>query len=286
MGNTSTLLQSGNTYRIAKATYRAQVAQTTNNNKLEAAKVGFSDFMRTLSNKARVNAASKEYNFQMEQLSEELRASTNAGFNTQVNLAAARGALTAQAGMVGVGGSSADLMDSMVRLQSEMDLESQMNARNLLASRGARQTAQIMANAYKGMDLSRTFGNFDFTQHIAPQPLKHKFAKLVGVAVATYFGGPMAGEAVAGAFVGDWQARNGDFQGASKTFGNAIQGGLSAFRDWGERGGQSWGSAVAQGNRWQQKGRVTDWGEFGPGSSSWQFSNINTSSDLGWFGGQ
>lgn len=284
MGNTSTLFQSGNTYRIAKATYRAQVAATTNQNKLEAAKVGFSDWARTFSNNARVKAASKEYNFQMGQLSEELRASMGSSFNTQVQLSAARGALTAQAGYVGVGGGSADLMDSMVRLQSEMDLETQHNARTLLASRGAKQTAQIMANAYKGMDLSRTFGNFDYTQHIAPKPLKHKFAKLVGVAVATYFGGPMAGEAVAGAFVADWQASNGDFQGASKTFGNALQGGLSAFQQYGERGGQAWGSAVAEGNRWKgQQNRVTDWGEFGPDSSSWQYGT--NSSNLGWFNG-
>lgn len=244
MGNTSTILQANNTTRIARAKYRQAKAGTESHNKLQVAEGNFSNFMRSLNNQIRVNGASKEYNFQMEQLSEELRSQQSASLNSQGQLAAARGALAAQAGAVGVGGSSADLMDTMVRLQSEMDQEAQQNALALMASRGGKQSAQIMSNAVKGMDLSRTFGQFDYQQHIEPKAMGSRFGKLVGVAVATYFGGPQAGEAVAGAFVGDWQAKNGDFQGMSQSYNNAIMGGLSAMQGYSQRGGKSWASST------------------------------------------
>lgn len=282
MGSVNTILQANNKTRVAKAEWRAAVANTQNQNKLEAAKVGFSDFMRTLSNNARVKAASDEYNWQMESLSEELRASHGKSFNTQIQLAAAQGALTAQAGYVGVGGSSADLMDTMVGLQAEMDQEAQENARNLLASRGATQRAQIMTNAFNGMDMSRTFGQFDFSQHIEPKRMKRRFGKLVGVAVATFFGGPMAGQAVADFAVGTWQAENANFDGASQSFDRAAQGALGAFSQWGQRGGKPWGTSVFGNNpsstspTFSQGARITQLGN--------NYDNFQTTtSGLGWF---
>lgn len=244
MGSVNTMLQANNITRVARAKHRAAEAGTKNHNKLQVAEGNFSNFMRSLNNQIKVDGASKEYNFQMEQLSEELRGQQAASFNSQGQLAAARGSLAAQAGAVGVGGSSADLMDAMVRLQSEMDQEAQQNALTLMASRGGQQSAQIMSNAVKGMDLSRTFGTFDYQQHIEPRAMSNRFLKLVGVAVATYFGGPQAGEAAADAAVGEWQAQNGDFGGASNSFSNAAMGAMSAMQSSSQRGGKSWASST------------------------------------------
>lgn len=285
MGSVNTILQANNTTRIARANWRAATAQSKNTNALEVAKGNFSEYMRTLNNQAKVNAASKEYNFQMEQLSEELRAKQGAGLNTQVQLAAARGALAAQSGFVGVGGSSADLMDTMVRLQSEMDQETQQNAIQLMASRGASQTAQIMSNAYKGMDISRTFGQFDYQEHIEPKRMKRRLGKLIGVAVATYFGGPQAGEAVADFAVGTWQADNGNFQGMSKSFDSAIQNGVSAWQQTSQRGGKSWASSTFGYNDGTGRQASTGTGA----KITTQFGNnydnfSTTTSGLGWFG--
>lgn len=283
MGSVNTILQANNITRVARANWRAAEAKTKNTNALEVAKVNFSEYMRSLNNRAKVNAASKEYNFQMEQLSEELRAKQGASLNTQVQLAAARGALAAQSGFVGVGGSSADLMDTMVRLQSEMDQETQHNAISLMASRGALQTAQIMANAYKGMDISRTFGQFDYQQHIEPKPMKNRFGALLGAAVATYFGGPMAGMAVADFAVGMWQGSNGDFQGMSKSFDSSIQNGLSAWQQTSQRGGKSWASSTFGYNDGTGRQTKPSWG-----AATTQFGNnydnfSTTTSGLGWF---
>jgi hypothetical protein len=281
MGGVNTILQANNTTRIARANYRAGKANTDNTNRLEVAKSGFSDFMRSMRNNAQMDAASKEYNSNMEALSEELRAREGAGLNSQLQLAAARGALTAQAGYVGVGGSSADLMDSMVRLQAEMDQETQQNAIDLLASRGSNQTAQIMASAWNGMDISRTFGSFDYSQYVEPQAMKRRLGKLIGVAVATYFGGPQAGEATADFAVGTWQAQNGNLQGMTQSFNSAAQGGLAAFQQGAQRGGQSWASSAFGYNdgtgRSQPAAKITT--QFGN-----NYDNFSTTtSGLGWF---
>lgn len=282
MGSVNTILQANNTTRVARANYRAAVAQIDNQNRSEVAKTGFADFMRSLKNNAQLDAAAKEYNSNMEALSEELRARQGAGLNSQLQLANARGALQAQAGAVGVGGSSADLMDSMVRLQAEMDQETQANAVALLASRGASQTAQVMSRAWNGMDMSRSFGQFDYSQHIEPQAMKRRLGKLIGVAVATYFGGPMAGEAVADFAVGTWQADNGNFTGASQSFSNAAQNGMQAWQQSNDRGGKSWASTTFGYNDGTGKQSVT--GAKVTGNFGNNYDNFSTTtSGLGWF---
>lgn len=281
MGGVNTILQANNTTRVARAEYRRNVAETNNNNRLQSSQSSFADAMRSIKNKTVINNASKEYNFRMEQLSEELRTGTGAGFNAQMQEAAARGALAAQAGYVGVGGSSADLMDTAVRLQAEMDQEVQSNALSLMASRGQKQAAQIMSNAYNSMDMSRTFGQYDFRQYIEPQAMKRRLGKLIGVAVASYFGGPQAGEAVADFAVGTWQADNGDFQGSGRSFASAAGNGLSAAQQWSERGGESWGSAVFGNKSSTTKGgaNVT---QFGNNYDNFQYGGTSTEG-LGWF---
>lgn len=286
MGGVNTIIQANNVTHVARANYRAAVGKTRNHNALEVAKGNFSEYMRTLKNNAQLDAASKEYNWQMEQLSDELRAKQGAGMNTQVQLAAARGALAAQAGYVGVGGSSVDLMDTMVRLQSEMDAETQQNALALMSSRGGKQTAQIMSNAVSSMDMSRTFGQFDYQQHIEPKRMKSRFGKLVMVAVATYFGGPMAGEAVADAFVSSWKSSNGDFQGASEQMGQAVSGMMGAAKSYSQRGGKSWASSAFNYNDGtgpqQKSGGKANITQFGNNMDN--FQNYSTSTGgLGWF---
>lgn len=270
MGSVNTILQANNKTRVAQAEYRQAAANSQNTNRAQVAKSNLSNFMRTFTNNARAKAAGKEYNFQMDQLSEELRAQSGAGLNVQMQLSQARGALAAQAGTVGVGGSSADLMDSLIRLQSEMDEEARQNAMELTASRAGQQTAQIMSNAYGQMDLSQSFGQFDFQQHIEPKRMKGRFGKLVAVAVASYFGGPMAGEAVADMAVGAWQASNADYNGSGKSFGRGMTNALGAFQQWDERGGQSWGSAVIEG-----------WGRDGGNATFTTNYDANTDT-LGW----
>lgn len=282
MGGINTVLQSNNTTRVARANYRRAKANTDNTNRSQMAESSFSDFMRSLKNNAQLEGASKEYNFQMEQLSEELRAKGASNLNTQLQLSTARGALSAQAGAVGVGGSSSDLMDTMVRLQAELDQETQDNALKLMASRGGQQSAQVMANAAKGMDLSRTFGQFDYSQYIEPVAMKRRFGKAVGLGFAYFFG---YGEAASQHAIGTWQADNGNFEGASQSFGNAAGSALQSYKTNSANGGAGglWGMIVNRNNGNQSTSsstgaKVTQLGN--------NYDNFTTStSGLGWFNG-
>jgi hypothetical protein len=244
MGSLTAILQSGNTTRIAKANYRAQVADTANTNKLEGAKVGFAGFMRGLNNKAKLDAASREYNYQVGALDEELRGASTQSINSSLQLATAQGALRAQAGAVGVGGNTVDLMDTLTRLQTDANNEQQNNAINLMASKGAKSTASIISGALGNLDMTRTFGQFDYRSYIQPKDLKHKALTLVGIAAATYFGGPQAGEAAADGAMGEWQARNGNFTGAMQSYGGAVTNTTAALKSSAQRGGQSWASSA------------------------------------------
>lgn len=279
MGSVSTILQANNKHRVSQAEFRAASQRTVDHNRLQSADTALSGFMRTYTNRAKATASGKEFNHQMDALAEELRSMEGGTLNSQLQLSAAVGALAAQSGYAGVGGSSADLLDTMVGLQHEMDVEAQQNARDLVASRAGRQTAQIMANTYGSMDLSQSFGQFDYQQFIEPRPMKRRFGKLIGVAAATFFGGPMAGEAVADAAVAEWQASNGDFDGSGQSFGNAARGALGAYQEWGERGGQSWGSSLMAGWRGANSGQAGTDTAFGTNT----YTNYGTSTgDIGW----
>lgn len=282
MGSLNTILQSDNKTRVAQAEYRAAKQQTADHNRLQSTESNLGNFMRSYSNKAKATAAGKEFNYQLDGLSEELRAMDGGTLNAQLQLSAAVGALAAQSGYAGVGGSSVDLLDTMVGLQHEMDVEAQQNARDLTASRAGAQTAQIMANAYGSMDLSMSFGTYDYQQFIEPKFMKNKWAKVVGVAAATFFGGPMAGEAAADAAVGEWQAANGDFDGSGRNFGSAAAGAMQAYKEWGERGGESWYSSLTKGRNGADTSANINWNDggtaFGTGTS------YGTSTDgIGWF---
>lgn len=266
MGSVSTILQSGNQTRVAKAEYRSKIKMQTASNKLAVAQVGLNEFMRTMSNMTQMEAAGKEYNFQREQLAAEAQEAGRGRLNAQLEQAEAQGMLDAMAAANGVGGSSGELMDQLVQLKADtQQYEVQENLRRLNMN-GRMQTSQIMQNAIKGQDLRQSFGTFDYTEHIKPKDMSMKWLKLVGVAVATYFGGPQAGEAAADHAVADWKANNGDFDGAGRDYGKALQGAMQAWNDYGQRGGSAWGKDVASG--WKIGGGNTGYGSRAPNTKS------------------
>ncbi len=247
MGNVGTIINAGNQHRVAMAEWERATQTQRSGNKRRAAETTLAEFSRSLRNQVQMENAGKEFNRKVESLAHELEQTGKARINTQLQYAEAEGALAAQAGMVGVGGSSVELMDSLVDLKRASQLDEQMRARELLASRGQAEAAQMVSNAAGAIDLQQTLGSFDYAVHMQPQRMKRRLGKLIGVAVATYFGGPQAGEAVADFAVGEWKASNADYGGANQAFGAGITNAGKAYKQWGERGGQAWGDAVREG---------------------------------------
>lgn len=246
MGSLNTIMQSGNIHRIARATYEQRTQERVGNNKLTAAKLSLAEFSRTLANQTRMRNAGKEYNAAATRLSHELEQAGKDRLNVQLQHAEASGALQVQAAMAGVGGSSVELMDNLIDLQRATMEQDQQRAIDIMSRSGREATATLISSAADSLNLQQSFGQFDFAKDLAPKELQHKWLTVAGVAVATYFGGPQAGEAAADAAVGEWKARNGDFVGAGQSFGGALKGAMSAASDWNERGGTPWFDAVRQ----------------------------------------
>jgi hypothetical protein len=140
-------------------------------------------------------------------------------------------------------------MENLIGLQAATTEEELDQAVDNMQYSGKRNLATAMMNSYMMQDFSQTMMDFDFTQHIEPKAMKGRVAKLIGVAVATYFGGPMAGEAAADFAVGEWQAENGDFQGANQSFGSSMTNAGTAWKQYSDRDGGSWGGDVIRGMR-------------------------------------
>lgn len=270
MGSVNTIMQANNITRVKRAEYDAAVMTTKARNRLEAAKQTLSDFSRSLSNVNRMEAAGKEYNEAVNALAQTIESRGTGRINSSLAAADKLGALAAGAAFMGVGGASVDLLNDTVKLQRNVEQQLHQTQTDRLASAGARSSAQIMDNAISQTDLSRTFGSFDYTRYIEPKAMKRRLGKLIGVAVATFFGGPQAGEAVADAAVASWQATNGDFGQAADSMGRAARNASGAVQDWMQRDGESWFGTVmnkrdAQEAKASNSTQSVNWGKFEPG---------------------
>lgn len=249
MDGIGTILQANNITRVARAKYQSAVATQAANNKLKKAQGDLANWSRSLGNRRKVEAAQKEFNRGVEQLSNETRQAGKQRTQNTLNSAEQRGALVARAAMTGVGGSTVEAMENLIGLQAATTQEEIDQAVDNMQYSAKENLTTALMNTYMSQDFSQTMMDFDFTQHIEPQAMKRRLGKLIGVAVATYFGGPMAGEAVSNLAVGEWEATNGNFTGANQSFGAAMTQAGGAMQQWSDRGGTAWGSDVVRGMR-------------------------------------
>ncbi|MFY0357597.1 virion core protein, T7 gp14 family, partial [Bacillus sp. YIM B13589] len=201
-----TILQAPNMHRIAVANWEKDTKTRAANNFLKKAQGDLTTWSRSLGNKKRVQAAEEEYNRQMEGLSHELRQMGKQGTANSLNAAEQQGALMALAAFSGVGGASVEAMENLVSLQDATTQEELQQAMDNMNYFGKENAATVMGNAYDSADLTQTVLDLDFTKSVRPVAMKRRLGKLIGVAVASYFGGPQAGEAVADIAVGEWKA--------------------------------------------------------------------------------
>lgn len=258
MSSLGTILQANNIQRVAEANYEASRDTRIANNKLAAAKGNLANWSRSLGNRRRVQAAEREFNRSIEALVHETKQAGKQVSNMSLQYAEQMGALQAQAAFNGVGGSTVEMMENLVSLQMASSEEEVKQQVEMMSVYGKENAGQIMADSYNSADFSQAIMEFDFAKDIAPKKMKRRLGKLIGVAVATYFGGPMAGEAVADFAVGEWQASNGNFTGAMQQFGQGVQNAGKAWQDYSDRGGSAWGSDVMRGFRASGGGNSKD----------------------------
>lgn len=249
MEQLGTIFQAHNTTRVAKANYRSQVAATKAGNDIAKAKGDLANWSRSLSNRRMMTAAGKQYSRAMEQVANLAASSVKEDMNLGLSNAEQIGVMQARAAYSGVGGASVDAMENMIALQAATTQQELDDAIAMALHYGKEDASTSYGNSLKSQDFSQQVMNFSYQEFIEPKKMKYRLGKLIGVAAATWFGGPMMGEAAANAAVGDWQASNGNFTGAAQSFGNAAGGALSAWQGWNERGGVAWGSDLTSGFR-------------------------------------
>lgn len=232
MGSLNTILNANNITRIQMAEFDAANMLQQSGNKRQAQEIALKEFSRTLGNNLRIEQAGKQFNEMMGQLAQQSTAASTNRLNLDLAASQRLGQLNTQAAAAGIGGTSVDLLNDTIVLQRESQAVLDGRATELSLSAGQRSASNIMNNAYLSQDLTQTMGSFDYTRHIKPQRMKRRLGKLIGVAVATYFGGPMAGQAVADFAVGEWQSTNAKFDAAGQSYSQGIQNAISGYKTW------------------------------------------------------
>lgn len=232
MGSLNTILNANNITRMQMAEFDAANMIQQSSNKRQAQEVALKEFSRTLGNSLRIEQAGKQFNEAMGQLAQASTAASTQRLNLDLAASQRLGQLNTQAAAAGIGGTSVDLLNDTIVLQRESQAVLDGRATELSLAAGQRSASNIMNNAYLSQDLSQTMGSFDYTRRIKPERMKRRLGKLIGVAVATYFGGPMAGQAVADFAVGEWQSTNAKFDAAGQSYSQGVQNAISGYKTW------------------------------------------------------
>lgn len=232
MGSLNTIINANNITRIQTAEYEAAELLQKSGNKRQAQEIALKEFSRTLGNNLRIEQAGKQFNEMMGQLAQQSTAASTNRINLDLAASQRLGQLNTQAAAAGVGGTSVDLLNDTIVLQRESQAVLDGRSTELGLAAGQRSASNIMNNAYLSQDLTQSFGSFDYTRHIKPERMKRRLGKLIGVAVATYFGGPMAGQAVADFAVGEWQSTNAKFDAAGQSYSQGVQNAISGYKTW------------------------------------------------------
>lgn len=288
MGSVVQIIYAGNQYRIDNAKYNAANKIRSSSNIASGAEATLANFSRSLGNQVRQENAGKQYNAAVSQIADQL--DTRGALNLNTSLAATQqlGAIQAGAAAAGVGGSSIQLLDQVTELHRNIQQDQQTTDTNKFSKSATMAATQSLVNGQGQLDFAQTSANVDTTQSVAPVAMKNRFGTLVAVAVATYFGGPQAGQAVADSAIASNKAANGDYDGSAKMADRAMSGYVGAASGYAKSGGQSWWSQVTGGSgssgSQSSGGAGVDYGVLGSGNSTGNMWGQSSNSGFNFLG--
>lgn len=244
MGSVVQILYAGNQFRVQNAQYYANKMVRSANNVKAGAEASLQEFSRSLGNQIQMENAGKHYNDAMGAISANLNNRVTVNVNKTLQASAALGAIQSNVAAAGVGGSSVQLLDQVTNLQRNIAQQDATDATSRYQSSATRNATTELGEGLSSIDLSSHMAQLDYTQDIAPHKPGGRLGALIGIAVATYFGGPQAGQAAADSTVAAWKAQNGDYGQAASYADRASSGFISGFSQMGQRGGKSWASSA------------------------------------------
>lgn len=253
MGAVFDIFNSPNTFRMDHAKWAGDKQMREARNQKEVAFAALKNFQTSEASKRRVEAAGKEYNRNVNMLTKGLQQTVATGMNVQMAAAQSLGSLEAQAAALGVGGSSMDLLSDLTKMQRNVQLEANEQERKSLSVFGMEDAVDGLDGAWQAIDNSIHFANLDYSTQIEPSKLKNRWGAMIGIAVATYFGGPQAGEAAANTTMASYKAQQGDLESSRQYMSNAVNSAAAAYQEWsqlqdGSGKSKSWFQAVRDRN--------------------------------------
>lgn len=221
--------------------------------------------MQAIQNEAVLRAAGKQFNAITANMVDASDTASRSTFLNRLGDMQAMGAAVAEAAAAGIGGSTVDGHNRTTRLQRAIREEQADRLLQQGQIRTLDQRNAVMENAVNSMDRTLHMADIDLTEYKDPVRAKGmNFGQLALTAVATYFGGPMAGQATASAFdsalSADAMMKNGQWGQAGQQYSQALSQGFQGFQgatSYMQGNGQSWGAT--------QYDKVKGW--FGSGQS-------------------
>lgn len=232
----------------AQANIDARRITAVSGNKKRGAQASLEQFEQSVGNQHIMDAAGRQANEITENLSRNLDAAVNGKLSERLQAAEELGAATVDAAAAGIGGSSIDSYNNTLRLQEAMAEEQGDRQVNTQAIAAGRAKGDTITNAVADLGNNVYDANLDVSQYVDDHKMSGlaKITTVAAAAAATYFGGPQAGEAVMQVSMANQRAKNGDLDGASKEFGQALNNGLDGAKLY-RSTGQPWGKTVYNG---------------------------------------
>lgn len=270
MGSALSLLTADSQHKIAQSKIDAQRTLIASNNEKEAATTSLARFNQSLANQRKLQAGGANYNAATINLAAKADANTTGNFQQKIADAEALGTAVVSAAAAGVGGSSVDTYQRTMQLRQSINEESRKRAQDAAQVNGAESRAAIIADTVAQLDNTQYAANIDYTQLIDHREQKNVFGAFVAAAVATYFGGPQAGQAVLDVADAGGKLQNNDQAGASQRLSSAGANAMAGMQYWSAKNAGSDtkvtdNTNVAQGLQLKSSGQTASgfWGKGG-----------------------
>lgn len=237
-------------HKVQKAEVERKRALQKTGNETSAKMSDLRRQMQNVQNAQIMDAAGKQFNAITANMVDATDRHARGTMLDKLQTAQAMGAAVAEAAAAGIGGSTVEGHNRTTKLQQAIRLEQAERTLDQSLIRTADQRGDVMINAVSSLDRTVHLADLDTTIYrdpVAKQGMN--FGQMALTAVATYFGGPMAGAATAGAFdsanTGNAMMQNGQWQQAGQQYSNALNQGFQGFQGatgYMQGNGQSWGS--------------------------------------------
>lgn len=241
MGSMMQLINSRHTHKIEQAKIdAARVIQKSNNDR-SASDATLNNFIQSLANQRKMDAAGAAMNAKGQNIAAMLDKATVGSIQQRIQAAGELGNASVQAAAAGVGGSSVETFQATMRLRSSVQKEGLDRAVAGDNTNASSERAGVIGEAIAGLSNNTYVGNMDRTTYIDHVKQKNVVGAMIAVGVATYFGGPQAGQATS-----DFIASANNFANNKEAQGNrqmdsAFANGMSALSDYQRTGGNPWG---------------------------------------------